>query len=171
MPRNVIDKYFDWSNDLIKEDLKKNSFPFAICMSHIEGDFNIGTVLRSANAFGCEKMFYFGQKKYDPRGSVGTKNYTLIQYLESFEQLLELKNEYTFVGLEISDRAIMLSEFQWPAKSLLIVGEELRGLSKEILDICDHIIQIKQYGSVRSLNVGVAASVAMYDFHSKNNSL
>ena len=59
---NVLDKYKAWTEDLIREDLKKRAFNFAVLMENFVGDFNIGSVLRSCNAFGGKEMYYYGNK-------------------------------------------------------------------------------------------------------------
>ena len=73
--RNVIDKYKSMTDDQIREDLSKNKNPIAVCMEHWNGDFNIATLIRNANAFNVEKVFYLGKKKIDRRGTVGTHHY------------------------------------------------------------------------------------------------
>lgn len=170
--RNVIDKYKSLSNEEIRLDLKKNSLPYAVCGQHINGDFNISQLMRSSNHFGAEKFFYFGKKRYDPRGAVGAKHMMDIQFLSSLEELKELKSIYTFVGLENTNSTNMLNNFEWPKppfqkKPLIIVGSENIGIVKEVLEMCDHIVEIRNFGSVRSLNLATAGSLAMYDFVSK----
>lgn len=167
-PRNILDKYKDWQNDLIKKDLKDNSFPYAILMTHLQGDFNLGTVIRSANAFGAREVYYYGKRKFDPRGACGTVHYTDVKYLPSLDDLHKLKDTYVFVGLEQTEKSVYLDGFKWPDKPCMIVlGEESQGLTDEILNLCDHFVEIKQYGSVRSVNAGVAASIAMIDYVNK----
>lgn len=159
--RNVIDRFKGWGEELIRSELSKNSFPYAILMENILGDFNIGTVIRSANAFGASKVYYTGRRKWDRRGAVGTHNYTMVEYVEDISLL---SNDYEFVGLENCEGSEDLIKFNWPRNSLMIVGEEGRGLSDGILELCDRIVSIPQYGSVRSLNAASAAGIAMYDY-------
>lgn len=167
--RNVIDKYKEWELDLIKEDLQNASFPYAVLMTQIQGDFNFGSVVRSANFLGAKEVFYFGKKHWDKRSSVGTHHYTNVKHIFSLEDLLKLKELYSFVALEnnINRNPVKLSSFEWKKNSLIIIGEESVGLPNEILDICDSIVEISGFGSVRSLNAAVAGSVAMYDYVSK----
>jgi tRNA G18 (ribose-2'-O)-methylase SpoU len=170
--RNVIDEYKPLSNEEIKLDLKKKALPYAVCGQHINGDFNISQLMRSANHFGAEKFFYFGKKRFDPRGSVGVKHYLDIEFLSSIEELKKLKVKYTFVGLENTNSTNMLHDFIWPKqpeqkKPLIIIGEEGNGIAPEVLELCDHIVEIANLGSVRSLNTATAGSLAMYDIVSK----
>jgi tRNA G18 (ribose-2'-O)-methylase SpoU len=170
---NVIDKYkwdrvTKWTTELIKKDLQQTAFPVAVLMENFAGDFNIGTVIRNANAFNTKEVFYLGRKHYDRRGTVGTHHYTNITHLRNIEELSALKECYTLVGLENSVAgAVSLGNFEWPDNPLLIIGEEGVGITKATLDICDHFVYINQYGSVRSLNAGVASGIALNDFVTK----
>lgn len=163
--RNVNDLYKAWTEDLIREDLKKRSFNFAVLMENFVGDFNIGSVLRSCNAFGGKEMYYYGRRHYDRRGTVGTHHYTSMVHVPTHEALLELKKQYTFVALENTVAGAQpLYDFEWADNPLIIVGEEGVGITNDMLELCDKFVYIPQYGSVRSLNAAVASSIAMNDF-------
>ena len=113
-------------------------------------------------------MFYLGKKRYDKRGAVGTYHYTDINHLPDRNELFKLKQKYTFVALENGiSSAESMYDFVWPDNSLIIVGEEGIGITKETLDMCDKFVYIPQYGSVRSLNAASALSIALYDYVSK----
>jgi tRNA G18 (ribose-2'-O)-methylase SpoU len=166
--RNVIDKYKDWATEDIKVDLQKNALPFGVLVANIEQDFNLGSIIRSANSFGASKVFYYGKKHWDKRGALGCYKYVDVVHLGTLEQVKELKHHYTFVGLENNlPKTEPLISFSWPSVSLLVIGEERDGIPKEILELCDHVVEIPSRGSVRSLNAGCATSIAMYDLTSK----
>jgi tRNA G18 (ribose-2'-O)-methylase SpoU len=167
--RNVKDEYKNFSNEKIKTHLQNTAFPFAILMSQVEHDFNIGSVIRSSNFFGCFNIFYYGpRKKFDPRGAVGAHHYINLKHLKSFEEIKDLKNKYTFVGMENNVKnTIPLKDFIWDEKSLIIIGEEKNGIPPDFSELIDHFVEIPAFGSVRSLNAGCAASIALYDYVSK----
>jgi len=167
--RNVKDEYKELSNENIKADLKRKSRPFSILCSQIEGDFAFGTIIRTANSFGASKVFYYGNKKYDRRSSLGTHIYTEVIYIGSLEQIKELKSQYRFVALEnnLIRKTTLINNYCWHANTLLILGEESCGITSDVLDMCDDFVEIPSIGSVRSLNVGCAGSIAMYDFCTK----
>lgn len=169
--RNVVDKYKGWMEDLIKEDLKKKSFPFAVLMSQLSGDFNFSSVIRTANFLGASAIYYYGNKRYDKRGAQGAYHYSSVTFLPEFKDIEALKEKYSFVALEnnIEEEPVSILNFDWPINSLIILGEEGLGIPKELLKICNHVIEIPNYGSVRSLNVGAAASFAMGSYHSYYN--
>ena len=160
--KNVIDDYKEWETIKIKEDLDRKAFPYSIMMQHIQGDFNISTFIRNGNAFGVKQIFYYGRKKWDRRGAVGTHNYKQLTHLDSFEEIQALKDKYTLVAVENTlESSISISDFKLKENLLFIFGEEMLGISKEVLDICDYSVHINQYGSVRSLNVGTASGIIM----------
>jgi len=167
--RNVIDKYKGWEIDLIREDLNKNKFPYAVAMQHIDGDFNFSTVVRNANAFGANEVFYIGGKKHwDTRGDVGTRHYSHVQFIRTPEEFVKLKERYVFVGMENNvPGCVSIKDFVWPKNSLIIIGEERSGIVPDILNICDHLVYINMVGSVRSLNAGCASAIAMFDYVNK----
>tara|TARA_R110002124_G_scaffold82593_1_gene216623 strand:+ start:1164 stop:1802 length:639 start_codon:yes stop_codon:yes gene_type:complete len=176
--RNVIDKYKSMTDDQIREDLSKNKNPIAVCMEHWNGDFNIATLIRNANAFNVEKVFYLGKKKIDRRGTVGTHHYVDIIYMsDGVRELVDLKEHYTFVAIDNNiPNTEKLHKFSWnklEKPPLVFFGEEGVGLTEEILNLCDYRIEIQQYGSVRSLNVGTSSGLVLYELsrHLENSTI
>lgn len=167
---NVADRYKGWMIDLIREDLDKQSFPYAVLMEHWQNDFNLGTLIRNANAFGARDVYYVGKRRWDRRGSVGTYHYTNLQYLEEFEAgMLDLASRYTIVGVDNMPGAAPIDSFEWPDNTLMVFGEEGIGLTEPMLKHCKHLVEIPMYGSVRSLNCGTASGIVMYDYVTKHN--
>lgn len=168
-PRNVVDKYKGWSNAHIKDDYIQNSHPFIICVENINSDFNLAASMRCASFFGARKFIYFGgRKKYDKRAAVGVYNYLNVEFMESRGQLLEYKDAgYTLIALEQDTRSHSINDIQWPLKSLMIFGEENRGISEETLDLCDMIVEIPNHGTVRSLNQACSSAIAMGSYISQ----
>ena len=167
--RNVVNRYKNWPTESIKRDLQRTANPFAVCMEHWQGDFNISTLIRNANAFNAKEVYYFGKKRFDRRGAVGSHHYIRFTYLErDISELINLKNEYTIVGIENNvSNTHRLDEFNWLSLEkppLMLFGEEGVGLTKEALKLTDYCIEIPQYGSVRSLNVGTSSGIVMYDY-------
>jgi tRNA G18 (ribose-2'-O)-methylase SpoU len=173
--RNIIDSYkndrlIKWTTELIREDLQSKAFPYAVLMENFQGDFNLSSVIRSTNAFNGREVFFLGNKQWDRRGTVGTHHYTDVKRLKNRDELLKLKDTYTFVALENTvPSSVELANFEWPDSPLLILGEEGVGITPETLALCDHFVFIPQFGSVRSLNAAVAGSIAMNDFVTKYN--
>jgi len=170
-PRNVIDEYKHLPNEEIKRRLQEKALPYAILMSQVEYDFNISSIIRSANFNGCQHIFYYGHKRFDKRGAAGTYHYSNVKYLTTIDDIKQLKEKYAFVALENNIAHTQnIRTFNWPENSLIVVGSESRGLQedKEVFDLCDYFVEIENFGSVRSLNAGAAAVIAMYDYLTKS---
>lgn len=166
--RNIITKYSGWETDLIREDVQKNTFPYTVCMVNLNYDFNFSTVIRNANAFGAEHVYYVsGTKKFDRRGTVGTHHYTNVTHLSDIHGIMALGNNFNRVAVELVPESIPMGDFNWPRNPLMIFGSEGEGLSQEVLDLCPQKVYIPMYGSVRSLNTACASAIVMNDFVSK----
>lgn len=173
--RNIIDHYHYWKHDAIIADLdtKRNNF-YVLC-SNLYNDFNIATVIRNANAFLSKKVIIYGSKQYDRRGTVGTHRYTHFEHIKTDQGLNDFISQNQFhriVGIDNISFSKSIVSYDWGMPSeddnvLMIFGQEQMGIPQNLLDICDDVIYIPQYGSVRSLNVGTASGIAMYDFCSK----
>lgn len=171
--RNVIDEFKPLTEAEIKERLDERSNGFAVLMTHVEGDFNIGTVMRSSNFFGAREFYYWGKKRFDRRSCVGVHNYTPLNFLESLDEVNALKEKYSLVGLENNvPGTIPIHTFDWALDKppCIIVGEECNGIHGDVLQLCEKLVEIPNYGSIRSINVGAAAALAMYDYVSKTRS-
>jgi len=166
---NVINQYKEWTVAKIKEDLERKSFPYDIMMQHINGDFNISTFIRNGNAFGAREIFYWGKKKWDRRGAVGSHNYKQLTHLSSFEDIQSLKKGRRFIAIDnnIERDSKKLNDFTPMENDIYVFGEESCGIQKEVLDICDEFVYIPQWGSVRSVNVGTASGIIMQYVSSK----
>ena len=164
--RAVIDEFKTLSNDEIKNKLIEKQLPFAVLVENWVGDFNIGSCIRNANAFGAIEFIYLGRKKIDRRGACGSYHYINISNVKTREELITLKSKYRFVAIENIRKTHFLEDYSWnkDKPSLLIFGEEGIGITSETLDLCDDIVEIKQRGSVRSVNASVASGIAMHSF-------
>jgi len=167
--RNVVDKYKSMPDEMIRADLKKSANKMAVCMEHWKGDFNISTLIRNANAFNIEKVYYFGKKQFDRRGTVGAHHYVDLVHLgHDISELVSLKDSYTFIAIDnnIADTH-KLHEFDWnmlEKPPLMLFGEESVGLTEQLLNLADYSIEIEQYGSVRSMNVGTCSGIIMHQY-------
>ncbi len=165
--RNVIDLYKYWTEDAIKADLRTKHHNFSVLITNKFNDFNIGSVIRNANAFCAKEVIIYGNKKYDRRGTVGTHLYNEMKHVTYVEELN--LDKCIVVGIDNLETSIPIEDFVWPHDKHVIMafGQESTGLTSDIVEICDHLVYIKQYGSIRSLNVGCASAIAMYDYCKK----
>ena len=159
---NVIDKFKHLTVSQIKSTLAENAFPYAVLCENVIGDFNLGTIIRNANAFNAREIFYIGNKKFDRRGMCGVHNYSDVKWLSTMDELLAMKDKYVFVGVDNISGSVPVSSHNWEKNTLLIFGEEGVGLTPTIQKLCDKMVYIEQFGSVRSLNVGTASGIIMH---------
>lgn len=168
---NVVDKYKPMTTEEIRVDLQKNALPIAVLAQNIEGDFNLGSAMRSANFFGSIDFFYHGRKRIDRRSCLGTQHYCNFTHLKSLDEIRALKEKYCFIALENNvPNTVKLQNFVWckSKPNLIILGEEGMGIAPEVLELADYCVEIPGRGSVRSINVANACGIALYDYVIKN---
>ena len=165
--RNIIDYYKYWTKEAIKADLDTKRNNFSVLVSNEINDFNLGSVIRNANAFLAKEVIVCGKKKFDKRGTVGTYIYENLKYVKYIDDFV-IPDNSILIGVDNIENSIPIETFEWPKCHVIMAfGQEQVGLSEEIIKKCTNLLYIKQYGSVRSLNLGCASAIAMYDFCSK----
>lgn len=168
--RNVADPLKTMTEEEIRQHLKETAHPFAVCFEHWIGDFNLGTGIRNANAFNAKEVFYLGDKKWDRRAAVGVHNYTEVQWIPTLEDFIKLKEKYVIVGIDNIAGSVSIHQHRWVPNTLMVFGEEGAGLTPGMQKLCQAMVEIPMFGSVRSLNCGTASGIVMYDYVEKLNS-
>ena len=167
---NVVDKYRYWTVEAIKEDLDKSRTSLHIAIENWQHDFNIGTIVRAANAFNVSAVHIIGKRHWNRRGAMVTDRYMNIIFHPSVEDFVtQMKNEKLhIIAVDVMPGAVPLSETILPINSVLVFGGEGPGLSDEMQAASEKTVMIEQFGSTRSVNVGVAAGIAMYVWMQQN---
>jgi tRNA G18 (ribose-2'-O)-methylase SpoU len=174
--RNIIDHYHYWNHEAILADLDSRANNFSIICSNLYNDFNIATCIRNANAFLAKRVFIYGSKQYDRRGTVGTHHYvrsvhcgTLDRLVQGLDTLAEEVGPLHIVAVDNIKNARRIDSYAWPKEKhvVMVLGQEQVGVPQELLTMAQDCVYIAQYGSVRSLNVGTASGVVMYDYCAK----
>lgn len=161
--RNVIDKYRYWKVEAIKKDLNQKAFKVEVAIENFQYDFNIGTIVRNANAFNVQAVHIIGKKHWNRRGAMVTDRYLEIYHHNSVQEFLDKTKGWSIVAVDNIKGAKDLTDFIFPQKPILVFGAEGPGLSDELLKASQHKVKIAQYGSTRSLNVGVASGIVLYE--------
>lgn len=169
--RNVLPQFKGWLTEDIRANLDESRSELVVIFQNVQGDFNIATGIRNSLWFNTSGCWIFGRRRYDKRGTVGAHHYIDVNHAETFPGALETLRGtgYRIVAAELSEGAVSLSQYQWQSKTALVFGEENAGLSQETLDLCDDVVFIPGRGSIRSLNVGTASGIMLYDYHAKLN--
>lgn len=163
--RNLIDEYKGLENEQVFFALEKSRTPLEIAIENVEHDFNIGSIVRTANSFNVEKVHIIGKKKYNRRGAMCTDKYLKIVHHPTVDDFLKTQEDRELVAIENNTpRAKALNDKQFVEKTTLIFGSENNGITKELLEKAHDVRFIESFGSTRSVNVGVAAGIAMYEY-------
>lgn len=164
--RNVLDEFKGVPHDDIVKRLDARGVSLEIAIENTLRDFNMGTIVRTANAFGVRTVHVIGRRQWNKRGAMATDKYLDVQYHASpAEFSSEMKQRGKVVkALENNVSSVSIYDADLPENLVLVLGQEGPGVSKELLEICDEAVHIPQLGSTRSLNVGVAAGIAMFEW-------
>lgn len=163
--RNLIDKFKGQPNDKVKSELSKSRTPLEIAIENVEHDFNIGSIVRTANSFNVAKVHIIGKKKYNRRGAMCTDKYLEIIHHPDITSFLNTQINREIVAIENNTpRAKPLNDKKFVQSTTLIFGSENSGITKELLEKAHDVRFIESFGSTRSVNVGVAAGIAMYEY-------
>jgi tRNA G18 (ribose-2'-O)-methylase SpoU len=165
--RNVLDVYRYWSVEAIVADLDTRRHPFHVAIENWEHDRNIGTVVRTANAFLAAEVHIVGKRKWNRRGAMMTDVYQHVRHHESIESLLDWAAAHTdgplpVIGVDNLPGSVPIESAELPQRCLLLFGQEGPGLSAAAHTAAEQVCSIAQFGSTRSINAGVAAGIAMH---------
>ena len=162
--RNVVDRYRYWSRKAIIADLDTHRHPFHVAIENWEHDFNIGTVVRNANAFLAEAVHIVGKKRWNRRGAMVTDRYQHVYHHHDFDTFADWAAEHTLpiIGIDNIEGSVPIESTQLPQACILLFGQEGPGLTRQAQAVVEKTCAITQYGSTRSMNAGVASGIAMY---------
>lgn len=162
--RNVVDKYRYWSVDAIKDDLDKTRVDLHIAIENWQHDLNIGTIVRNANAFNIAAVHIIGKRHWNRRGAMVTDRYLNIFHHDTVEEFLASVGGRHIIAIDNIAGSVELSKTALPDKAVLVFGGEGPGLSAEMVAASEKMVRIEQFGSTRSVNVGVASGIVIYEW-------
>jgi tRNA G18 (ribose-2'-O)-methylase SpoU len=164
--RNVVDRYRYWSMEAIVADLDARRHDFHVAIENWQHDFNIGTIVRSANAFLAREVHIVGRKRWNRRGAMVTDRYQHVRHHEDVESLAAyLHGEgVTLMGIDNLPGSEHLETWAMPRSVCFLFGQEGPGLSEDARERCDGTFSIAQFGSTRSINASAAAAIAMHSW-------
>jgi tRNA G18 (ribose-2'-O)-methylase SpoU len=167
--RNVLDRYRYWTVEAIVADLDVRRHPFHVAIENWEHDRNIGTVVRTANAFLAAEVHIVGRRRWNRRGAMMTDVYQHVRHHRSVDELVAwaAAGGLPLVGVDNLPGAIPIESAEIPESVVMLFGQEGPGLSAAARDAVDAVLSISQFGSTRSINAGVAAGIAMHAWVSR----
>ena len=164
--RNVVDRYRYWTMAAIVADLDTRRHDFHVAIENWQHDFNIGTIVRSANAFLAAEVHIVGHRRWNRRGAMVTDRYQHVRHHPSAEELAAYLHERdtALLGIDNLPGSRHLETMALPRRACFLFGQEGPGLSDGARAVCDGTFSIAQFGSTRSINASAAAAIAMHSW-------
>lgn len=162
--RNVADEFKGRPHDAIVAALDTRGIQLEVAIENLERDFNMGTIVRTANALGVRRIHVVGRRQWNKRGAMKTDAYLTVDYHTSVQNFVQAVRPRSIIAVDIVPGARDIRGVEKPQDAVLVFGAEGPGLSSEMLASADQIVKIPQLGSTRSINVGVAAGIAMWEW-------
>jgi len=164
--RNVIDRYRYWSMEAIVADLDARRHPFHVAIENWQHDLNIGSIVRSANAFLAAEVHIVGRRRWNKRGAMVTDRYQHVRHHASIDELIAFARAagLPIVAVDNVPGSVPVDAEPLPRACILLFGQEGPGLSEAALAAADRVVEIRQFGSTRSINASAAAAVVMHEW-------
>ena len=168
--RNVVDAYRYWTREAIVADIDKRRHRLHVAIENFGHDANIGGVVRTANAFAVDTVHIVGRRRWNRRGAMVTDRYQRLRHHDSAANLLSFAAGagLTVVAVDNVPGAMRLEQATLPQNCLLLFGQEGPGISDDARAGASLIVSIAHFGSTRSINVSVAAGIAMHAWISEH---
>lgn len=162
--RNVVDRYRYWTLEAIVADLDTRRHPFHVAIENWAHDLNIGSVVRTANAFLAAEVHIVGRRRWNRRGAMVTDRYQHLRHHPDVDHLVAWSRDagLPVIGIDNVPGSVPLEGYPLPRACVLLFGQESVGLSPAAVDACADVLHIRQFGSTRSINAGAAAAIAMH---------
>ncbi|MEJ3403277.1 TrmH family RNA methyltransferase [Rathayibacter sp. YIM 133350] len=164
--RNVIDRYRYWRMEAIVADLDAHRHPFHVAIENWQHDMNIGSIVRSANAFAADTVHIVGRRRWNKRGAMVTDRYQHVVHHDDIAGLVAWAagENLPIIAVDNVPGSVPIETFEWPQRCVLLFGQEGPGMSDAALAEADAVVEITQYGSTRSINASAAAAIAMHSW-------
>jgi len=166
--RNVVDRYRYWTLGAIRADLDTRRHDFHVAIENWRHDFNIGTIVRTANAFLAAEVHIVGNRRWNRRGAMVTDRYQHLRHHETVDDLATYLHQprdgqsVTLLGIDNLPGSDHLETMRLPRRVCFLFGQEGPGLSESARAACDGTFSIAQFGSTRSINASAAGAIAMH---------
>jgi len=164
--RNVADHYRYWTMDAIVADLDTKRHSFHVAIENWQHDLNIGSIVRTANAFLAAEVHIVGRKRWNRRGAMVTDRYQHVRHHPDIESFVTFAGGegLPVIGVDNVPGSTPVETTALPQDSVFLFGQEGPGLSPEALDAADAVVEITQFGSTRSINASAAAAIVMHQW-------
>ena len=164
--RNVVDRYRYWTMEAVVADIDAHRHPFHVAVENWQHDMNIGSIVRSANAFAADTVHIIGRRRWNKRGAMVTDRYQHVLHHPDVETFLAWARDQRLPVLAVDnvEGSVPIETFDLPERCVLLFGQEGPGLSDEAIAGSEAVLEISQFGSTRSINASAAAAVVMHSW-------
>ncbi len=149
-----LDEYYSWTN------------PFSLAVYNISKEFNIGSLLRTAHCAKVRDFFLIGNQDYNSYAAVSSEKWTPIKHYQSLPSFFDYvkTTDYNIVLVEQSSNSKKLFDFEFPKNPLFLLGKERGGLPSNVIDMGFPVLEIPQFGLIKSLNLSCSGSIVIYHY-------
>jgi tRNA G18 (ribose-2'-O)-methylase SpoU len=164
--RNVLDKYRYWKMEAIIADLDIRRHKFHVAIENWQHDLNIGSIVRTANAFLAAEVHIIGHKRWNRRGAMVTDRYQHVRHHPTVEEFVTwAKSEnLPIIAIDNVPGCQQIEKYALPESCVLLFGQEGPGLSDAAIEASEVVLEITQFGSTRSINASAAAAITMHSW-------
>ena len=164
--RNVLDKYRYWTMEAIVADLDIRRHSFHVAIENWQHDLNIGSIVRTANAFLAAEVHIVGHKRWNRRGAMVTDRYQHVRHHPTVEDFVAwAKAEgLPIIAIDNVPGCMQIETYELPKNCVLLFGQEGPGLSDAAIAASEVVLEITQFGSTRSINASAAAAITMHSW-------
>lgn len=160
----------------VAEFRKSDKYPFVIVLDNVRSSGNVGSVFRTADAFLAEGIYLCGITARPPQRDIlktalGACESVAWKYFEkTVDAISELRSEgFKLVGIEQAEKSINLADFEpeYGSRYALIFGHEVNGVDQNVINECDFVVEIPQFGTKHSFNIAVSAGIVLWELYKK----
>lgn len=164
--RNVLDHFRYWSMDAIVAELDTRRHAFDVAIENWQHDLNIGSIVRSANAFLAGTVHIIGRRRWNKRGAMVTDRYQHVRYHPDVEAFLAAMadEQRPVIAIDNTPGAERIETAAIPERCVFLFGQEGPGLTDEAVAGASGHLEITQFGSTRSINASAAAAIVMHSW-------
>ena len=164
--RNVLDQYRYWKMEAIVAELDSRRHGFHVAIENWQHDLNIGSIVRTANAFLAAEVHIIGNRRWNRRGAMVTDRYQHVRHHPTVDDFLAwAKSEkLPIIAIDNVPGCKKIEQYELPENCVLLFGQEGPGLSEEAINASEVVLEITQFGSTRSINASAAAAIAMHSW-------
>jgi tRNA G18 (ribose-2'-O)-methylase SpoU len=164
--RNVLDHFRYWKMEAIVAELDSRRHKYHVAIENWQHDLNIGSIVRTANAFLAEEVHIIGNRRWNRRGAMVTDRYQHVSHhptVEEFVAWAKSKN-LPIIAIDNVPGCQKIEEYALPEECVLLFGQEGPGLSEAAIEAAHVVLEITQFGSTRSINASAAAAITMHQW-------